>query len=465
MKENNDVEKKVWIRNSGTEGFKQLGLNEDILSAIKRLDFESPSEIQEKSIPLVLSGKDVIAKSATGSGKTLAFGAGILKKVTRGSGVQALVLTPTRELANQVAEHLKTFSMHHNPLITCVYGGISMIPQINSLKRADIVVGTPGRIFDHLRKKTLNLGKIKVLVLDEADRMVDMGFIHDVERIIGFCNKNRQTLLFSATLSKDIDYIAKKYMNNPIKVSAEAQVDPSKLYQTYYDITSDLKFSLLVHLLKLERNGVVMVFCNTRREASRVANNLQKNGVDALAIHGGLSQNKRDSVLRAFRSRDTFIMVCTDVAARGLDIQGVTHIYNYDIPKVSSDYIHRIGRTARAGKDGIAITFVSQGNHGEFNQVLRDTSFKIERLTVPKIERIVNNPGLNKSHSSSRNQRNQREQGNERDQRDKRKIGKSYIGHRARSLKGNNRMSERRKKRDRRAGNWNRSPNRQRRRR
>ncbi|MBX4196651.1 DEAD/DEAH box helicase [Candidatus Pacearchaeota archaeon] len=383
------------------EKFKQLGLSEGMLHAIKNAGFSEPSEIQEKTIPLVVAGKDVIGSSATGSGKTLAFGAGIIDKVKRGGGVQALILVPTRELAEQVAQNLKRFSHHSRLYVQEIYGGVGMSPQIRGLRSADIVVGTPGRILDHLQQRTLNLSRVKHLVLDEADRMLDMGFIRDVESIIKSCPKPRQTLLFSATISPEIRSISDRHMDDPVFIAVNNQVDPSKLYQVYYDVTSDMKFSLLVHLLKLEKNGVVMVFCNTRRNVDRLTRALHEQGIHAMAIHGGLSQNRRSSTLQSFHERETLILVCTDVAARGLDVKDVSHVYNFDIPAVDTDYIHRIGRTARAGKEGKAISFVASGDHTEFRQISR--SLPIEKLNVPAIQNVGSvNFGSNDDRKASR---------------------------------------------------------------
>lgn len=369
------------------EKFKQLGLSEGMLHAIHQAGFTEPSEIQQKTIPLVLQNKDVIGSSATGSGKTLAFGAGLIDKMTRGAGIQTLILTPTRELAEQVARTLKKFSHFKTLRVTEIYGGMSMGPQIRNLRDADLVVGTPGRILDHISQRTIRLDKVKFLVLDEADRMLDMGFIRDVEKIINSCPKERQTLLFSATISKEVGSIAQRHMKHPVNIAVNNQVDPSKLYQVYYDVSSDLKFSLLVQLLRLEKNGVVMVFCNTRRNVDRLARGLYEQRIRAMAIHGGLSQNQRSNTLQAFHQRETLILVCTDVAARGLDIKDVSHVYNFDIPATDSDYIHRIGRTARAGKNGIAISFVSSGDHSEFRQISR--SLKIEKMTMPNLDKII----------------------------------------------------------------------------
>ena len=370
------------------EYFRKLGIIEPILRAIGDERFEKPSEIQEKTIPLVLEGKDVIAGSATGSGKTLVFGSGIIQHCERGNGIQALILTPTRELANQITKALRKFSKYKPLEVLAVYGGISINPQIDRLRTADVVVGTPGRILDHLERRTIALNRVKILVLDEADRMFDMGFIDDVQKIISRCPRKRQTMLFSATVSEVIDHLTHRHMNHPIKISVEALVDPSKLRQVYYDVPDNLKFSLLVHLLKNEKAGLVMVFCNTRKTTDFVANNLKRNGIQAQAIHGGFSQGKRDRTMNQFHSKNVYVLVCTDVAARGLDIKGVSHVYNYDTTKESKAYIHRIGRTARAGKEGKAINIISSRDHDNFSRVLRDNSVEVLKEETPHIEKI-----------------------------------------------------------------------------
>ncbi|MEI6850132.1 MAG: DEAD/DEAH box helicase [archaeon] len=371
------------------EKFKQLGLSEGMLSIIQQAGFTEPSEIQLKTIPLVLANKDVIGSSATGSGKTLAFGAGIIEKLSKGKGIQALIMTPTRELAEQVAQNLRHFSRHLGLVVQEVYGGVGMNPQIKMLRYADIVVGTPGRLLDHIQRRTINLSRVRFLVLDEADRMLDMGFIRDVESIIRVCPKERQTLLFSATISREIDSIANRHMKNPVYIEVDNQVDAAQLYQKYYDIEAGMKFSLLVQLLRLEKKGVVMVFCNTRGNVDKLTRLLNQKRIHALAIHGGLSQNRRSETLQAFHSRETLILVCTDVAARGLDIKDVSHVYNFDIPSTSNEYIHRIGRTARAGKNGVAVSFVSEGDHSEFRQICKEKQLDIERENVPQLDEII----------------------------------------------------------------------------
>lgn len=384
------------------EKFRQLGISEEILSVIAELGFTEPSEIQKKAIPLIISRKDVIGKSATGSGKTLAFAAGIIPKIKHGSGISALILTPTRELAEQVSRNIHKFSKNHKLNVTQVYGGVSFEPQMRQLRNSDIVVGTPGRILDHINRRTLNLSRVKFLVLDEADRMLDMGFLKSVASIIKLCPQERQTLLFSATIPNEIKYIADKYMIHPIQISAEDQVDPTKLNQVYYEVPTNEKFSLLLHLLKLEKNGVVMVFCNTRRNVDKLTNNLNKYGIHCMAIHGGLSQYQRSETLKAFHQKDTLVLICTDIAARGLDIKDVSHVYNFDIPGVADDYIHRIGRTARAGKNGIAISFVSQGDHTEFKQICREKNIEMEKLKLPQIKIIPLNFNSNEDRKIAR---------------------------------------------------------------
>ena len=369
--------------------FRKLGISEEIIKAIEEHKFTEPSEIQEKAIPLVLQGKDVIGGSATGSGKTLVFGTAIIQNIETGKGVQALILEPTRELAEQVCKALKNFSRYKHLNIVSIYGGVSINPQYEDLKTADIVVGTPGRLLDHLEKDTLESDNIKILVLDEADRMLDMGFIEDVEKIIRCIPKKRQTLLFSATIDGNISYLSRKYMISPVEIEAEQYVDASKLHQVYYEVEQHEKFSLLAHLLKQEEAKLVMVFCNTRRNADFVAKNLHFAGIDSIAIHGGFSQEKRTRTMSHFSSQKTFVLVCTDIAARGLDIKGVSHVYNYDIPKDDKDYVHRVGRTARAGKEGKAVSLLSQRDFDSFRRILRNSELDLKHEPTPKFGRVM----------------------------------------------------------------------------
>ena len=366
--------------------FRKLGISEQILRVIEEEGFEEPTEIQEKSIPITLEGRDVIAGASTGSGKTLAFGTRIIQNSKKDFGIQALILTPTRELAEQIARALIKFSRYDKKHIIAVYGGVSMMPQIEGLERAEIVVATPGRTLDHLQRGTINLKHVKILVLDEADRMLDMGFIEDVGKIISQCPRDRQTLLYSATISNDIARLAKRWLKQPVEISAEPFVDPEKLGQVYYDVPDSLKFSLLKHLLENEKSKLVMVFCNTRTNVDFVANNLKAMGIEASPIHGGFSQSRRNNVMEHFNSSKSHILICTDVAARGLDIKEVTHIYNYDLPAEAKEYIHRIGRTARAGEEGKVINIVTSRDYDNFSDVLRyNPNFKITREETPFI--------------------------------------------------------------------------------
>ncbi len=378
--------------------FKELGLQEDFLKVLEAMKFTEPTEIQEKVIPLAIQGKDIIGKSATGSGKTLAFGASIIQKLTPQIGLQALVLTPTRELCEQVRKALRDFSKYKGIQVVSIYGGVGINPQISELETADIVVGTPGRILDHMNRRTIDFSNIKYLVLDEADRMLDMGFREDVMRIVSAVPRYRQTFLFSATISGDIAEIAEKHMIEPIEISVESYVDPSKLHQFFYDVPQNEKFSLLVHLLRKETSKLVMVFCATKRNTDFIGKNLQKRGFDALALHGDLSQNQRSRVLNHFHKSEKFILVCTDVAARGLDIKNVSHVYNYDSPKTSEEYIHRVGRTARAGKEGKAITLIGDRDYDNFRNVTRDPSLIIDKLPLPEFEKIFIKAPERRSH-------------------------------------------------------------------
>jgi ATP-dependent RNA helicase DeaD len=390
------------------EQFEKLGISKEVLSVLSEIGFKTPSEIQEKTIPLALAGKDIIGGSATGSGKTLAFSCPIIENIKSNKKVQALVLTPTRELADQISDSIIQFSKNKNLKITAVYGGVNMEQQIRRIKYSDVIVGTPGRILDHLKRRTLNLDYVKFLVLDEVDRMFDMGFSNDVENILHQCPRNRQTMMFSATISADVEFLAKKHTKDPIKISAESYVDASKLKQIYYDVQQNKKFSLLVHLLKKESQELIMVFCNTRRNVDFVFENLNNKGIKAEAIHGGLSQNNRTRVLNEFKEKRVKVLICTDVAGRGLDIKGVSHIYNYNIPKVNTDYIHRIGRTARAGEDGKVVNIISSDDYMFFRKVMEDRKVKdsMKEEELPEFEIINARPQYRQRVFSRGNVRN-----------------------------------------------------------
>ena len=369
--------------------FEDMGLSPSLIDATKRLGFTNPTEIQEKSIPPIMAGKDVIGKSATGSGKTFAFGCGIFERLEFNQKVQALVVTPTRELTQQVRDELGKIARKKDINIVAIYGGVGIKPQMKDLNRADIVVATPGRLLDHMERGTINTSNIKILVLDEADRMFDMGFIDDIRKIIQACPKERQTLLFSATISERVRGLSKRYMNSPVEAKGEDMVDPTKLQQVYYGTQENLKLTLLANLLRREKSGLIMVFCNTRRATDFVAKTLKSNGVSAIGIHGGLTQSRRSRTMDMFNGAKVGVLVCTDVAARGLHIEDVSHVYNYNVPKDPNDYVHRIGRTARAGKNGKVVNLLSNADNHSFSSIRREyPEFKIERKEVPELERI-----------------------------------------------------------------------------
>ncbi|MBL7059328.1 DEAD/DEAH box helicase [Candidatus Pacearchaeota archaeon] len=368
------------------EKFTKLGLSKELTDVLKHAGFTEPSEIQKKAIPVALAGKDIIGGSATGSGKTLAFASPILENLEPSRKIQAMILTPTRELAEQVAQAIRDFAKNKKLNVLAVYGGVRIESQIKKLYSTDVLVGTPGRIQDHINRRTLRLDGLKILVLDEVDRMFDMGFSRDVEKIIHECPEERQTMMFSATISSEIDYLAQKYTKNPVEIAVKSHIDPSKLKQVYYDVPDNKKFSLLVSLLKKEDADLVMVFCSTRRNVDFISDNLIGAGIHARAIHGGLEQKKRIRVLDEFHKKGVGVLVCTDVAARGLDIKGVTHVYNYDVPADHKDYIHRIGRTARAGEKGKAITILASRDYEKFSDISNIDAINITPEKLPQLE-------------------------------------------------------------------------------
>lgn len=370
--------------------FEELEINEKIIQKTIEEGFEDLTPIQEKTIPEITKGRDVVGQAETGSGKTVAFCLPIIEKINHGQGIQTVVLTPTRELCIQVTDVFKTFGKILGVKTTSIYGGVSIQPQIKRIQTSDVVVATPGRMLDHIGRRTIDLRGIRFLILDETDKMLDMGFIDDVEKIIRATPKNRQTLMFSATIEGNIHRLLKRHLRNPAIIKTKSQVDKSKLNQIYYDIyKQNDKFSLLVHLLRNDTSGLAIVFCATRTESDIVARNLRKNGINASAIHGGMTQKQRTISLDNLKNETTEVLVATDVAARGLDIKNVSHIYNYDVPKTSTDYIHRIGRTARAGESGAAITLLTAPDHDNFRRVQSDKELDIQPAEMPKFEQVT----------------------------------------------------------------------------
>jgi len=360
--------------------FNDLPIENKLKNSIKYADFKSPTPIQSKSIPVSLTGKDILGTAQTGTGKTLAFTIPMINKLILDKNAMALIICPTRELASQVMQTVLRLNVREigigNALLI---GGESMQKQLKKLKkRARIIVGTPGRINDHLKRQSLNLTKVSYLVLDETDRMLDMGFTPQIELILKFIPKNHQTLLFSATLPNNILRISEKYLNNPERIAVGSLSTPiEKIKQETFQTTQDKKYHELINQL-VERSGSILVFVKTKHGADKIVKRLKYDGHSADAIHGNLRQSKRDRVIAGFRNGKSRILIATDVAARGLDIPLIQHVINYDLPQVPEDYIHRIGRTGRAGKEGSALTFLTPNDRSMWNSISRliDPNFK-----------------------------------------------------------------------------------------
>lgn len=360
--------------------FEQLGLQQETIQVLQKQGITTPTEIQEKSIPVIFAGKDLIAISKTGSGKTYTFGLPLLEKVQPKQGIQILIMVPTRELAVQVSRELQKFTNKIH--IATIFGGVSLQPQADELQYAEMVVGTPGRLLDHLERRNLDLSKITSVVLDEADKMVEMGFIEDVAEIINYTPEHRQMLLFGATISSEVDMIKQRYMHNPETTLAETQVGEDFLEQYYYNIDHYKKFSLLVHLLKKEKYLRVLVFCSARSTVELVCKNLHKQGFKTEMIHGKLSQNRRLQMMDDFNLGKIDVLVASPVAARGLDIKYITHVFNYDLSPDAQEYVHRVGRTARAGESGKAVTLLSQKDYEVFGQILNRYRMNVKELPL-----------------------------------------------------------------------------------
>jgi ATP-dependent RNA helicase RhlE len=366
--------------------FKSLGLRDELLRAVEEKGYQSPSPIQAKAIPAILTGKDVLAAAQTGTGKTAGFTLPLLQNLSQNSrsegkqNIKALVLTPTRELAAQVAENVKIYSEYLPTKSAVVFGGVNINPQKAQLRAGvDILIATPGRLLDLYSQKALSLSHLKVLVLDEADRMLDMGFIHDIKKIIKIIPAKRQNLLFSATFSKDILNLTQKLLNDPISIEVAPQNSTADtVQQQVYRVEKSHKHHLLKHLIKSEAWHQVLVFSRTKHGADRLAKRLDKAKIPAAAIHGNKSQNARTRALKNFKDLKIQVLVATDIAARGLDIKQLPHVVNFELPNVSEDYVHRIGRTGRAGAKGHAVSLVSEDE----NKLLKD----IEKLMGQKVE-------------------------------------------------------------------------------
>ena len=371
--------------------FADLGLGDELLQSISAVGFRKPTPIQEATIPVLLEGEDVIAQAQTGSGKTAAFGLPIIESIEPGDRrVQALVLAPTRELAIQVSEALENLGRHKRIETLPIYGGQPYERQFRGLQRGvHIVVGTPGRVMDHMRRGTLRLDDLAWFVLDEADEMLDMGFVDDIETIMKEVPEERQTALFSATMPPRIVDLANTYMNDPKRISVRGkQMTVAEINQSAYEFPRGRKLEALARILEAENPTSAMIFCRTKRAVDELGENLMSRGFAAETIHGDLSQAQRDRVMKRFRSGQAQILIATDVAARGLDIPDVSHVINYDAPDNAETYVHRIGRTGRAGRGGEAITLVSPREFRWLRQVERITRAKIEPKRLPSQEDV-----------------------------------------------------------------------------
>jgi ATP-dependent RNA helicase RhlE len=367
--------------------FDSLGLRAELLRAVTEQGYTQPTPIQAQAIPVVLSGRDLLGAAQTGTGKTAAFVLPMLNLLNGNAShsparhpVRALIVTPTRELAAQVEQDIRTYGKYVALKSTIVFGGVGMQPQVDALRGGvDILVATPGRLLDHVEQKTVNLGQVEILVLDEADRMLDMGFIHDIRRILALLPKTRQNLLFSATFPEEIRKLAASFMKDPATVEVARRNTPAELVgQVQHPVSHDRKRELLVHLVKSNDWRQVLVFCRTKHGANRLAQQLERAGVEADAIHGNKNQNHRTRTLARFKDNELRVLVATDIAARGLDIEALPHVVNYDLPHVAEDYVHRIGRTGRAGAEGEAVSLVS---HEE-----RPLMAAIEKLMNRKVD-------------------------------------------------------------------------------
>lgn len=364
------------------QNFNLFKIENSLKNSINRMKFKEPTPIQSQAIPVALEGKDILGTAQTGTGKTLAFGIPLINKLILDKNAFALVTCPTRELATQVMGAIKNLiSDKINIKTALLIGGVSMQKQLRQLgKRSRLIVGTPGRINDHLNRKSLNLRATKYLVLDETDRMLDMGFAPQIQMILKFLPKDHQTLLFSATLPKDILRISEKYLTKPTRISVGSTTVPiAKIKQETLQVYKENKYNVLVDQL-LSRKGSILVFVKTKRNADRMVKRLKEEDHSADAIHGNLRQSKRDRVINAFRKGVKRIMVATDVATRGLDIPLIQHVINYDLPQVPEDYVHRIGRTARAGSAGYALTLLTRDDRSMWNSIskLIDPNYKEE---------------------------------------------------------------------------------------
>ncbi len=378
--------------NNLTITFQDFQLSESLMKAINRMGFEEATPIQAETIPLGLQNKDVIGQAQTGTGKTAAFGIPLVEKIDPASpNIQAIIIAPTRELAIQVSEELYKIGQDKRARVLPIYGGQDISRQIRSLKKnPHIIVGTPGRLLDHINRRTMRLQNVETVVLDEADEMLNMGFIEDIESILSNVPSEHQTLLFSATMPAPIKRIAERFMTNPEHVKVKAkEMTVSNIQQFYLDIHERKKFDTLTRLLDIQSPELSIVFGRTKRRVDELSEALNLRGYTAEGIHGDLTQAKRMVALRKFKEGSIDVLVATDVAARGLDISGVTHVYNFDVPQDPESYVHRIGRTGRAGRTGMAVTFITPREKDMLRAIEKTTNRKMERMKEPTLDEAI----------------------------------------------------------------------------
>lgn len=378
--------------------FNDLNLNPALQRAISDLGFSEPTPIQGAAVPPALTGRDVIACAMTGSGKTAAFALPILERLLKGGskkGIRALIVTPTRELAIQVHEHLQELGRHTRITSTTVFGGVKPAPQERALRAGvNVVVATPGRLLDHMQYPWLNFDDLEVLVLDEADRMLDMGFLPDVRRILAQLPKRRQTMLFSATMPQPIVNLSRNLLDDPVRLDVERPSAPATgVSQTIMPVKENLKPKLLLTMLRSQQVGTALVFTRTKHRANRLAKFLDDSGISCDRIHGSRSQPQRQAALKAFKDGRVQVLVATDIAARGIDIEALPHVINFDVPNQADDYIHRVGRTARAQATGNALTFASPKESQELAAIERAVGRRITRRTVEGFDYDANPEG------------------------------------------------------------------------
>ncbi len=389
----NDVKNNEENNTKNNLKFSDLGLSKKVLKAINKKGFEEPTAIQAMAIPVMLRNeKNIIAQAQTGTGKTAAFGLPLIDMIdTKSNKVQALILAPTRELAIQVAEEINSLKGENKIRIVPIYGGQSISQQFRSLKSSvHIVVGTPGRVIDHLHRKTLKLEDIGHLILDEADEMLNMGFIDDMEEIMKHTNKDKKTLLFSATMPNRIKDLARKYMPEyELLAVKKEQLTTNLTEQIYFEVKLSDKFEALCRIIDIEDDFYGLIFCRTKSDVDKVVTHLKDRGYDAEGIHGDISQAQRESTLNNFKKKRANILIGTDVAARGIDIVNLTHVINYSLPQNPEAYVHRIGRTGRAGNQGTAITFITPREYKQLMFIQRVARAEIKKSTIPKVEDII----------------------------------------------------------------------------